>query len=1585
MALATVFSLLQPMAALAAGTDSGTIAPKIWLTEIYPNDIARNASYTGLSGATIDSMDYIEVYNASDSEMDFGADYNLVYTDSGDKILTYNEAELKIPAKTPAVFWIRRVDLEGKGKTMPDEAAFRASLGIPDGVPVFSVNNQTALKNSTAKVTIVSKSSHAIVSTYTYTTDDVGSAEGTSVHLQAVEGQSACLPLGTQAPASAGKVSEEQKTVKPQTVKPKPAVTPGTVSRTGNSTASVTFTTYAADAYYYEVVADGAPAPAIDTVNGVGHAVGANGEVTLALTTLSEEAQDLYLVGKNSSNLVSDPLKIDIPAYTASASQGLYLTEIMPNDLPRHDQYTGISSAGVDSMDYIEIYNASDSAVNFGAAYNLVYTDLSVSPAKDVTFAYNEAELKIPAKTPAVFWVRRVDLEGKGGTMPDEADFRRSFGVPDNVPVFSVNNQVALKNTTAKVAIVPKGSSEPVSYYSYASGDAGTVEGASVQLQAAEGQSRALAIAKKAPPSAGQVSEEQKTILADPGITPVLTPLFETGQYDTIREGTDLSIPYSYVDPTGVKSFVVYYRTNQSGEWTAQEGNSFNKRVPGKFYVEIGADRFLNSGYIEYYLEAKNMFRTAVTPVHRVTVLHGDDFSGLRSNLADGQTVSGRVYVIGRSSDNAAVDIRLDGALVDTTRRLEQGAYFTLDIEGLDGAKNAITANGNLVQVFSRWYDVLPSRAVMIDNRLFAYKANGDAEVSVRIVAGTEIDALDTTPGTDSDSFSVTNFSLVLADGTVIQPDGAVKASNTVTLGSSKREVELHFTVPYASLNANGTVWDTRQVEDGSHHVTISTGTGSQTISVNVDNTGPVISAEIPEQIDGEYTFQPRYTDASNVAEDTLMLKLDGKLLSGTSFNGSELNQGPHTLTASVQDTWGNTGTMTWTFSSSRNYPVISHVSSSDVGTDSATLSAVLSKGKDAEVSFHEAQALTVGEGITVYQGSGDGTANAQAGSLGAVTSGNGSLPYQMYAFDVNAADTSLRVSLEAATDYGKDVRLYARSSAGDRWIPLQADYADGKISAVFETGDYLADGKVYVLVQGRGIEMLPSTKAGHASTVANDYVWDGSGEPAQYDFSIAWETDTQYYAQSYPENFRLLNDHIAANKDRMDIRYVVHTGDLIDDIDETYQWERADQYMKILEDAQLPYGVVAGNHDIANHNGKYVNYQKYFGEDRFKDNGVFGGSFQNNLGHYDLVTAGGQDLIFVYMSYNFDREAVAWVNKVLAEYPDRMAVLAFHNYVKANADLDEAGLYYQNEVVAKNPNVKLVLSGHYTGAAFNVEGFDDDGDGVKERKVYQILQDYQGGEQGGNAYYKTLYFDLANGKLYMNSYSPKLNDYNYFDKPKASSYEIGTKEGDQDIYELSLDFNTAPKTLTVTAVEAVLYHNTALGRAAAEHSTASVTVDNLAPGEHTWMAIAANSAGRGYSRLSSFTTKKADASDASAPALTVRTVSRNGDSTATVRFAADEAGTYYYEFVNDGAGEPVIDTNGRGTAYEAHRAVAVSLANLTPGAKAMYLVVKDTAGNVSPALRIDIPAYSNPSGGHRSGNNGGTNRGKPEGSLGRT
>lgn len=36
-----------------------------------------------------------------------------------------------------------------------------------------------------------------------------------------------------------------------------------------------------------------------------------------------------------------------------------------------------------------------------------------------------------------------------------------------------------------------------------------------------------------------------------------------------------------------------------------------------------------------------------------------------------------------------------------------------------------------------------------------------------------------------------------------------------------------------------------------------------------------------------------------------------------------------------------------------------------------------------------------------------------------------------------------------------------------------------------------------------------------------------------------------------------------------------------------------------------------------------YENYYKYFGENRFKTQPTYGGTYQNNKGHYDLINEG--------------------------------------------------------------------------------------------------------------------------------------------------------------------------------------------------------------------------------------------------------------------------------------------------------------------------------------------------------------------------
>lgn len=96
---------------------------------------------------------------------------------------------------------------------------------------------------------------------------------------------------------------------------------------------------------------------------------------------------------------------------------------------------------------------------------------------------------------------------------------------------------------------------------------------------------------------------------------------------------------------------------------------------------------------------------------------------------------------------------------------------------------------------------------------------------------------------------------------------------------------------------------------------------------------------------------------------------------------------------------------------------------------------------------------------------------------------------------------------------------------------------------------------------------------------------------------------------------------------------------------------------------------------------------------------------------------------------------------------------------------------------------------------------------------------------------------------------------------------------------------------------------------------------------------------------------------DTTAPTLTAGTATRDSETAATVKFISDEAGTYYYAVVESGAAEPSIDTTGTGTSCDTTEQT-ITLDSLSGvGAKDIYIVVKDAAGNVSQPLTIEIPA----------------------------
>ena len=97
---------------------------------------------------------------------------------------------------------------------------------------------------------------------------------------------------------------------------------------------------------------------------------------------------------------------------------------------------------------------------------------------------------------------------------------------------------------------------------------------------------------------------------------------------------------------------------------------------------------------------------------------------------------------------------------------------------------------------------------------------------------------------------------------------------------------------------------------------------------------------------------------------------------------------------------------------------------------------------------------------------------------------------------------------------------------------------------------------------------------------------------------------------------------------------------------------------------------------------------------------------------------------------------------------------------------------------------------------------------------------------------------------------------------------------------------------------------------------------------------------------------------DETAPKLSNGSATRDSETTATVKFTSDEAGTYYYAVVeSDGDAPADLTTIGTsGTCVTGTNTISVTgLSGL--GAKDIYIVVKDAAGNVSQPLKITIPA----------------------------
>jgi len=253
--------------------------------------------------------------------------------------------------------------------------------------------------------------------------------------------------------------------------------------------------------------------------------------------------------------------------------------------------------------------------------------------------------------------------------------------------------------------------------------------------------------------------------------------------------------------------------------------------------------------------------------------------------------------------------------------------------------------------------------------------------------------------------------------------------------------------------------------------------------------------------------------------------------------------------------------------------------------------------------------------------------------------------------------------------------------------------------------------------------------------------------------FTIIALPDTQFYSASHPEIFDSQTQWVVNNAQSMDIVFVTHEGDIVNDYSSLSQWNNANNSMSKLDAGNVSYGVLPGNHDGS---PLYLsNFNKLFNYSRFNGESWYGGAYQNeNANNFELFHGGQDDYLIFHFQYDPSDQVLTWANSTLQNYPNRRVIVTTHSYLNVDGSRTDIGnRIWQNFVAPHADQIFLVLCGHNNGETQRT-------DIINGHTVYQIMADYQDRTNGGNGWLRTLEFHPVEDKIYVRTYSPHLNNY---------------------------------------------------------------------------------------------------------------------------------------------------------------------------------------------------------------------------------
>ena len=308
-----------------------------------------------------------------------------------------------------------------------------------------------------------------------------------------------------------------------------------------------------------------------------------------------------------------------------------------------------------------------------------------------------------------------------------------------------------------------------------------------------------------------------------------------------------------------------------------------------------------------------------------------------------------------------------------------------------------------------------------------------------------------------------------------------------------------------------------------------------------------------------------------------------------------------------------------------------------------------------------------------------------------------------------------------------------------------------GAVSAVSEKAAAAQENLVVELtveVPTAAASPVPTPVPTPEPTEAVAPVAEPTATPVPTPFSIIWLPDTQQLSYRNPERLEQIGHWIAEHMEEQNAVCVVHTGDIVDNGYKEWQWENFDCALQAFSD-RIPFVPVAGNHDIG---VKLQEYDAYVQRDFlnvFPEEQKYAGGKML----YHILEAGNERILLLGIGWSAGQseEELEWIDGVLRRYADLPCILITHGYVNDQKRILPSHRYLETKVVAKYPNIRLVLSGHSREYYTMTFSYDDDGDGIRERSVTAMMLN----RQGKSYCFRVLTFDPLARTIDVKTYSP--------------------------------------------------------------------------------------------------------------------------------------------------------------------------------------------------------------------------------------